>query len=157
VSEAAGTLRDGLQLMPRATPLAKLYARILVDQGDVPIAVIVLQRARPAVSADPEYHALLAELYRQEKKHGQAAQVYQQVLMQRPGVASWWMGLALSQDAMGENAQALQAFQRAQRAGGLAGEVMQYVQTRIVALKLVATPVTPASVAENHDFDEFGE
>jgi MSHA biogenesis protein MshN len=152
VSEAATSLREGLQLAPAATPLAKLYARILVDQGDNADAVTVLERARPAVSADPEYHALLAALYRQQKKFAQAAQVYQRILIQRPGVASWWMGLALAKDAMGEKAQALVAFQRAQRAGGLSAQVLDYVQSRIVAL----TPAVP--VATNvADFDEIGE
>lgn len=153
VSEAASSLRDGLQLMAGATPLAKLYARILVDQGDIATAVGVLERARPAVSADPEYHALLAALYRQEKKYAQAARTYQQILLQRPGVASWWMGLALSQDAMGEGAPALNAFQRAQRAGGLNASVMKYVQARIEAL----TPSTPAPAEFSNEPDDFGE
>jgi MSHA biogenesis protein MshN len=153
VSEAASSLRDGLQLMAGATPLAKLYARILVDQGDITTAVSVLERAQPAVSADPEYYALLAALYRQEKKHAQAARTYQQILMQRPGVASWWMGLALSEDAMGESAQALNAFQRAQRAGGLSAEVMKYVQARIDTL----APIVPAPVKSRNVFDDFGE
>lgn len=153
VSEAANSLREGLQLVPQATPLAKLYARILVDQGGTRDAVTVLERARPAVSADPDYYALLAALYRQEKKYAQAARVYQQILLQRPGVASWWMGLALSQDAMGEKPQALEAFQRAQRVGGLSAQVLQYVQSRIVAL----TPVAPVTAQSDNDFDEFGE
>lgn len=155
VSEAASRLREGLQIAPGATPLARLYARILVDQGDVSGAVNVLERAGPAVSEDPDYYALLAALYRQEQKHAQAAQVYQQILMQRPGVASWWMGLALSQDAMGEAPAALKAYQRAQRAGGLSGEVLAYVRSRIAAL----TPVERAVVAEGvgGDMDEFEE
>lgn len=153
VAEAASSLREGLRLMAGATSLAKLYARILVDQGDIPMAVTVLERARPAVSADPEYHALLAALYRQQKKYAQAAHAYQQILMQRPGVASWWMGLALSEDAMGESAPALNAFQRAQRAGGLSATVMKYLQARIVAL----TPVAPVPVTSSNNSDDFGE
>lgn len=154
ISEAASTLRDGLRLMPDAAPLAKLYARILVDQSAVAQAVIVLERAKPEVSADPEYYALLAALYRQEKKHGQSAQVYQRILMQRPGVASWWMGLGLSQDAMGENEKAVDAFRRAQRAGGLNAQVLQYIQSRIVALTPVAVDV---GYDAGNDADEFEE
>jgi tetratricopeptide (TPR) repeat protein len=157
VSEAASSLRNGLQLMPDATPLAKLYARILVGQGDVADAIVALERARPAVSADPEYHALLAALYREVKKYAQAALTYQQVLIQRPGVASYWMGLALSQDAMGEQAQALEAFQRAQRAGGLGAEVLRYIQSRIVALMPYSSQETVPADGASNDADEFGE
>jgi len=156
VSEAASTLRDGLQLVPESTPLAKLYARILVDQGDQATAVVVLERALPAVSTDPEYYSLLAALYRQQKKHAQAAQVYQQILMQRPGVASWWMGLALSQDAMGEQVQARKAFQRALRAGGLSAAVLNYIQSR-VAILTAASPVVVDTRTSAADVDEFGE
>ena len=154
VSEAANTLREGLQLMSGATPLAKLYARILVDQGESAAAVAVLEKARPTVSAEPDYYALLAALYRQVGKHAQASQVYQQILTIRPGVASWWMGLGLSQEAMGENQQAREAFQRAQRAGGLGAEVLKYVQSRILAL----TPAEPAAVVSvDANADVLGE
>jgi len=153
ISEAANSLNEGLHLMPDAAPLAKLYARILVDQGDIVNAVAVLERARPTVAADPEYYALLAALYQQLEKHAQAAQVYQQILLRHPGTAHWWMGLALAQEAMGETTRALDAFQRAQRAGGLDGAVLKYIQTRIVAL----TPVAPVRTDANHVLDEFEE
>ncbi len=153
ISEAANYLKEGLHLMPDAAPLAKLYARILMDQGDIAAAVMALEQARPTVTADPEYYALLAALYQQMKKYAQAAQVYQQILLQRPGIAAWWMGLALAHDAMGQTVHALDAFQRAQRAGGLSNEVLKYVQTRIVAL----TPILPVAVDTQYDLDEYGE
>lgn len=157
MSEAAGLLREGLRLMPGATPLAKLYARILVDQRDVPAAVSVLERALPSASSDVDYHALLAALYRQVGKHAQAAQAYRQILLVRPGVASWWLGLGLSLDAMGDYAQALAAFQRAQRAGGLGSEVLTYVQSRITALAPTQAVSSTASVAGSTDTDGFEE
>ncbi len=153
MNEAASVLSEGLQLMPTAAPLAKLYARILVDQDDAAAAVMVLERARPVVATDPEYHALLAALYQQVEKYAQAAHTYRQILLQRPGVASWWMGLALAQDAMGEASLALDAFQRAQRAGGLSDVVLKYIQARIAAL----TPMAPVFADTDYDLDEFEE
>jgi MSHA biogenesis protein MshN len=156
VSEAGDSLREGLRLQPTSTPLAKLYARVLVNQGDNAAAVVVLERAAPRVGDDPDYYALLAALYRGVGKHAQAAQVYQEILRLRPGVAAWWMGLALAQDAMGSSAESLEAYRRAQRAGGLRGEVLQYVQTRIAALTSVeAKPVSKPDVAD--DTNGFGD
>ena len=153
MSEAATHLNEGLHLLPNAAPLAKLYARILVDQGDTVAAIAVLERASPAVASDSEYHALLAALYQQVAKYAQAARIYQQILSQRPEIAQWWMGLALAQDAMGEASFALDAFQRAQRAGGLSDVVLKYVQARIIAL----TPVASMPMDISHDLDEFEE
>lgn len=156
VSEAGDSLREGLRLQPTSTPLAKLYARVLVNQGDNASAVVVLERAAPRVGDDADYYALLAALYRDVGKHAQAAQVYQEILKLHPGVAAWWMGLALAQDAMGASAESLEAYRRAQRAGGLRTEVLQYVQTRIAALTPVAAkPVFKADVAD--DTNGFGD
>ncbi len=151
VSEAMDRLSEGLRLQPQATPLAKLYARILVGQGDAGIAIGIMERARPAISADPDYYALLAVLYRGAGKNAQAAQVYQQILLVRPGVAAWWLGLGLSQDAMGESDQALDAYGRANRAGGLKPAVLQYVQERIQALTPVISNARTRFVTDDAD------
>jgi len=151
ISEAANSLKEGLHLKPDAAPLAKLYARILVDQGDIVNAVAVLERAHPSMAADPEYYALLAALYQQLEKYAQAAHVYQQILLRHPGTAHWWMGLALAREAMGETTRALDAFQRAQHAGGLSDAVLKYIQTRILAL----TSIAPAHTKTNHMINEF--
>ncbi|MDT8383712.1 MAG: tetratricopeptide repeat protein [Gammaproteobacteria bacterium] len=154
VSEAADGLREGLRLQPTATALAKLYARVLVDQGDSEAAVAVLEQAPPTQAADADYYALLAALYRAAGRHAQASQVYQQLLKGRPGVAAWWLGLALSEDAMGALPQALEAYRRAHRAGGLKPEVLAYVQSRIAALDArVAETAPPAA----NDSDGFGD
>ena len=154
VSEAAETLSEGLRLRPASATLAKLYARVLVDQGDNDAAVAVLERARPLVASDPEYYSLLAVLYRGVGKYAQASQVYQQMLQVRPGVAVWWMGLALSEDAMGASAKALEAYQRAQRSGGLKAEVLKYVQSRIAALTPAESDTSSHAVDDNDGFED---
>jgi len=139
ISEASMTLHEGLRINSRATGLAKLYARILVDQGDTEKSIAVLERARPLVSNDPEYHALMAVIYSRVGKHGQAAQTYQQILNVRPGVPQWWMGLGLSFESMNDSKKALLSYQRAQRVGGLAKDVNKFVADRIHALSLMVS------------------
>lgn len=151
VSEAAHSLREGLRLQPGSAPLAKLYARVLVNQGENDAALAVLERARPSAAGEVDYYALLAVLYRGAGKHAQAARIYEQMLKLRPAVAAWWMGLALAQDAMGESDQALSAYQRAQRAGGLNSEVLHYVQSRIAALTPSALETSLQVVSEDSD------
>lgn len=130
-AEAGAMLRDGLRLMPKATALAKLYARILAGQGDNAAAIAVLEQAQATTNDDAEYLALLAAFYQREQRHAQAARTYQRVLQQRPSVASWWMGLALSLESLGDTGQALNAYQRARQLGGLSHDVAAFVAERI--------------------------
>lgn len=134
ISEAATVLRTGLRITPTAAALAKLYARLLVDRGDTVTAVTVLERALPKAVNDPDYFALLAAFYQRLGRHAQAVQIYRRVLAARPGMASWWLGLAMSLEATAEPTQALEAYERAQRAGGLQPKVLRYVQARIAVL-----------------------
>jgi MSHA biogenesis protein MshN len=144
ITEASATLREGLGLQPNNASLAKLYARILVDQNDLDNAAAVLERAQSSALKDADYQALLAALYQRTGKYAQAARAYRQVLQVRPGVASWWMGLALSLESMGEINGALDAYNRALKAGGLSADVSQFVVGRIEAL----TPVSAEHEAE---------
>ncbi len=137
VSEAAELLREGLSLQPKDAPLAKLYARILMGQNDLDSAIAILERAQPSALKDPHYLALLAALYQRTGKHAMAVQSYQQVLRVRPGVASWWMGLALSLEPTGEINGAINAFNQALKVGGLNKEVLQFVVGRIEVIKPV--------------------
>lgn len=148
ITEAAATLREGLSLQPKTASLAKLYARILVDQDDLGNAVAVLERARSSAIGDADYQALLAALYQRTGKHAQAAQSYRHVLQVRPNVASWWMGLALSLEPMGQTGDALNAYHRALKAGGLSTDVSQFVMKRIEALTLVSLDPEAEAIEE---------
>jgi Flp pilus assembly protein TadD len=145
VSEAEALLREGLLLKPTSPGLAKLYARIIAGQGKTVQAIATLERAVPPVQADPDFAAMLAALYQREQRHGQAVRIYREIVKLRPGMAAWWMGYALSLEALGENEQAMQAYGRSLRAGGLSTEVREYVAGRLQALMPVEAHPTPAT------------
>lgn len=134
VSEAEAVLQEGLNINPGEAGLAKVYARILADQGNLEKSIALLEHAQPVVASDPEYHALLAAFYQRAGKYGQAVQSYQKILRVRPGVAQWWMGLGLSYESIGEPAQALSSYERARRVGGLTADVKKFVIERINVL-----------------------
>lgn len=141
LSEAEATLHDGLTLDPAAAPLAKLHARILMERGDTTAAIAVLEPALPNAQTDADYLALLAALLARDSRHAEAVQGYEMLLRLRPDAGPWWMGLALSLEALGNTAQALPAYERA-RSSGLNGKVAAYVDGRIQALRAAA----PAAV-----------
>jgi MSHA biogenesis protein MshN len=134
VSEAEATLRVGLALDPTQAALAKLHARILMERGDIAGAIAVLEPALPKAQADADYLALLAATLSRAQRHDEAAQAYERLLRLRPDVGPWWMGLALSLEALGNTAQALSAYEQARRYR-LDPKVAAYVDGRIQALR----------------------
>ena len=135
LDEARHVLAQGLELAPTYAPFAKLFARLLIDQGDLVKARSVLERAAPPVAADPDYHALLAALYQRSGLYAQAAQSYRGALQAQPDNGVWWMGLGMALEAQSDRDGALQAYRRAHDSGTLTPEVLRYVETEIAALQ----------------------
>ncbi|NOX76530.1 MAG: tetratricopeptide repeat protein, partial [Gammaproteobacteria bacterium] len=151
-SEAADVLRAGLQRAPKTTSLAMLYARLLANQRQLSQALSVLERARPAMADNLSFYALLAAYYQRDGKHAQAVSIYRDAVKYQPTVASWWLGLGVSLDAMNspqgnDYQEVLNAFQQAYRGGGLSAEVRTYVRSRIEVLAALV-PDSPLSDIE---------
>ncbi|HEX22016.1 MAG TPA: tetratricopeptide repeat protein [Chromatiales bacterium] len=135
LSEAQTLLTEGVRLSPRAAGLVQFYARLMADQGELDMALTVLQRARPPLEQNPDYHALLAALYQRAGRHEPAAWTYRQLLARRGTQAAWWMGLGISLEALGDSAPALEAFVKAHQLGaGLNPQVLEYLGRRISVL-----------------------
>ncbi|MCP4090147.1 MAG: MSHA biogenesis protein MshN, partial [Gammaproteobacteria bacterium] len=89
----------------------------------------------PIVSEAPEYHELLAYVAQQLKKDRVAIKHYQMLLQQNANRADWWLGVAVSEDRLGNNQPALQAYQQAIDKPGLSFTVQAYARKRIKALQ----------------------
>jgi len=135
LSEAQTLLAEGVRLSPRAAGLVQFYARLMADQGELDTALTALQRARPPLEGNPDYHALLAALYQRAARHEPAAWTYRQLLAQHGTQAAWWMGLGISLEALGDTAPALEAYVKAHQLGaGLNPQVLDYLGSRIRVL-----------------------
>lgn len=133
--EAAGLLKEGVQLAPGHTVFAELYARVLVDQGEPGAAVRVLEQHLDAAHDDVNYLAMLAALYQQVGRQREAAQAYRELVQARPDRGEWWAGLGISLEALGQPAAARQAYQRAQDTGNLPAQLRKYTAGRLASLK----------------------
>jgi tetratricopeptide (TPR) repeat protein len=134
---AAKLLEQGLQQRPGTTEWIKIYARILVDHGDEQAAIGLLHDGLPDVAEDPGYHAFLAALYQRQARHADAVQVYHQVLGIHPENGVWWMGLAISLEAMDRNREALEAYQRAFEIRQDSPDIYRFLEQKIARLKKV--------------------
>jgi MSHA biogenesis protein MshN len=132
--EAKELLKVGLQHSPGNPRFANLYARVVLERGDVIGAIKALEAALSNARGDADYLALLAALYQRAERHEKAINHYRQALRLRSEEGVWWMGLAISHEKRNETSKALAAYRRAKTTSALSGSVAAYVQGRIRAL-----------------------
>lgn len=132
---AVKQMQQGLAQRPENPLLRKQYARYLLDQKDYAPAIELLQSAPlPAVSGDPDYHALLAALLQQAGRFAAAGQVYRQLLQVRTDNALWWFGLALALDQAQDHEEASQAYKQALALPQLQDHLRAYSRERLRVL-----------------------
>lgn len=136
--EAEEVLSKGLLYVPGYSNFAKLQARLFIDNNKVERAVRILQQHKPAISEDPDYYALLAASYQRQKQHAAAANIYVKLLKLKPREGIWWVGMAISLEALGKTKQAREAYEKAAQTGTLNSRVSNYSSQRLKLLQPVA-------------------
>ncbi|MFQ5659802.1 MAG: tetratricopeptide repeat protein [Gammaproteobacteria bacterium] len=131
---AGKLLSEGLQQAPANTALIKLYAKLLVGENQLDVALNYLNKARPDFEDDPEYYALKAAILQRKGMSGYAAQIYRRLVRVDPHNGIWWMGLGISFEGLGRNGDALQAYKRAQQDSTVASNIARFIGKRISAL-----------------------
>ena len=132
--EAKSMLQQGMLNSPQYTNFAKFYARMLWDENRIAQAIDVLKQFAPAIDVDPDYHAMLAASLQRNKQHQQAATLYVQLLKIRPREGIWWVGMAISLEALGKQKEALSAYAKARESGNLNPRLQQYSTQRLTRL-----------------------
>ncbi len=124
-------LKVGLVTQPENSVWADLYARLLVNRGDMDSAIKVLASMKPDTYSEPDYYAFLAALYQKVKRHQKAVYIYRQVLQVRPDNGVWWMGLAISLESLKQHNDALFAYQKALQGSKMSLDLKNYVHGKI--------------------------
>ncbi len=115
--------------------LSMALAALALKQQDWSKALSYLQY-EPDIFNYTDFYALKAAALQKTSQHAQAVQVFQQLARQQPEQARWWLGMALSYDAMSQTEQALHAYRQVAVNGfGLSAESLDYVKKRIAALE----------------------
>ncbi len=128
-------LEYSIKQWPTVHEYRQVKARLLSFKSDNEAAMQLLESDIPVVSEAPEYHELLAYVAQQLKKDRVAINHYQMLLQQNANRADWWLGVAVSEDRLGNNQPALQAYQQAIDKPGLSSTVQAYARKRIKALQ----------------------
>lgn len=128
---AIDMLEDGLKKYPEHTDWSKLLARIYIDNKNFISSEEVLARTMPSISEDPEYHALYAATLQNLSKHEQAALTYRNLVQVQPNNGIWWMGLAISLEAISRKKDAMFAYRNALNGQLLTPDTQRFILERI--------------------------
>lgn len=134
--EARDILQKGIVLLPSYTNFTKLYARLLLDNNETDQAVKILLQHKPTLASDPNYFALLAASYQRQKNHNAAASTYVELLKVKPREGIWWVGMAISLEALNKKQEALNAYEKARQTGTLNTRISNYSSQRLKQLNL---------------------
>jgi MSHA biogenesis protein MshN len=127
-------LESGLKLAPNFGPFKKLYARLLLN-SEAERAVTLLEQVPPELTLDTEYHEIYAAALQMSAQFEAASLVYEALLQLDDRNARWWMGLAVSRDAVGDFEEAESAYAMASHFGARNLVLNQYGEARLNALR----------------------
>jgi MSHA biogenesis protein MshN len=133
--EAMYLLAEGLEIAPDYIVFKKLYAQLLMSQGDFDTAAkIMLSGGLPTVGDDPEAHVVLASLYQRLGEPFLAAQTYRNLLVAWPQRGAYWVGLGGALEEQNLSAEAAVCYQRALETKDLSQDLRHYAGKRLSLL-----------------------
>ena len=120
-----------LNQWPRMNEYRQLQARLYLASNDHLQALSILQQDIPLIETSVDYHALLAFVAQQLKQDNLASKHFRLLLQVNNSRADWWLGFAVSEERLGNNDIALQAYNQSISRTGLTESVKNYARQRI--------------------------
>jgi len=106
----------------------------LVSEHNTLAAIELLETFSPNVYETSDFYRLLAALYQKQGRYTESANQYRKLIAVDDKQATYWLGLAVSLDALSDERGALQAFQWVRQYGIADREARAYVDQRIRSL-----------------------
>lgn len=127
-------LSEGLRAHPHQSQWAMILARAMYSGGELAKAQAILEKAAPPMEGHLQYHALYAAVLQKQGEFAKSAVVYRNLLRQRPSNSLWWMGLAISLEAMSRKEDAIVAYRNALDNHQLNAESLKFVKDKLKRL-----------------------
>jgi MSHA biogenesis protein MshN len=134
-TEAYMLLEQGIRLDQNHLPFVHIYAQALVARGRLLEAKRVLTAAEMPATANPEFYALSAAVHQRLGEHQQSVDYYMHALELQPKAGPWWLGLAISLEALDKASAAVGAYTEAKLSGSLSADLISYIDSRLAALE----------------------
>jgi MSHA biogenesis protein MshN len=134
VLKATQFLQSHVQLAPLRGDLRLMLARLHVQQNKPDAALAVLKEIQPAQYMEIDYFSYRANLAQQLNDFAVAKQDYTLLTQVDANNARWWLGLAITEEKLGDNKMALDCYYQAQHLAQLDPAVTDFIKQRISLL-----------------------
>lgn len=128
--EAVSVLQAGIKRNPEQVGLSKSLAKWQLSHNQPEAVLLTLKPFANVLARDPESQWMQAIACQQLGQHQAALPYFERAIILRPGQAQWVVAYAISLQASGQSAQALQQLQSAQ-AMPLSERLSEFVNQRI--------------------------
>lgn len=133
--QEALTLVEGARAQsPRDAALLITHARLLEKQGELPLALELLEQSGLTLTEAPDVHAIAAAYHQRSGDHTGAIERYERILRRFPEESRGWMGLGISLEAVGRRTEARDVYRIALQVGELPGGTRRWISARLSAL-----------------------
>jgi MSHA biogenesis protein MshN len=139
IDEARALLAEGQRLHPEQPEFTLALARLKVEAGDSNGAIQLLEAGRVAARDEPQYHALFATLLLRAQRYDDAVQHYIVALRSDPANTRWLIGAGVALEGVGKQADAAEAYLRAEGAANLTPEMASFLSERLARLRNVTS------------------
>jgi MSHA biogenesis protein MshN len=134
-AEAERALQEGIRLAPEQIGFAMTLGRLQVNRNDNAGAIATLQSVVGHAQSSADYVAFLAALLQRQARHEDAIEQFQAALRLKPGAGVWWLGLAMSLQAVNRVPEAQEAYRRAKSTNNLNPELAAFADQRLRQLQ----------------------
>ncbi len=133
--EALKQIAVAKRFYPVRENLALLSAKIQLESSDVTAAVETLEKQREIGKAGVKTYAMLAPLYQQQGDYEKSAELYSTLIERDKLNGRYWVGLAVSLEALASYTGAANAYERALQSKNLTTALGQYARQRLTVLQ----------------------
>ncbi|GAA0856536.1 tetratricopeptide repeat protein [Aliiglaciecola litoralis] len=130
-NQADTVLQQGIDLQPDNQELRLMQAKMHVQMKNPSKAHDLLVDYPVSAALSPDFVSYRAALAQQVERFSHAQQDYHELTLNQPANAKWWLGLAVAEERLGNNKEALTAYQNAKQLAQLSVEVDRFVEQRI--------------------------
>jgi len=133
LNSAIKVLNDGLQRYPSIEEWRLTAAKIFFKENNTAGALSYLDIELN--NASKEFYTMKGSLARQLRQFAKAELAYIKLTQIEPHIGNWWLGLAIAQDSLGKQREAIASYKSVLARGGVSQDSAKFARQRIAQIE----------------------